>query len=199
VTDVPADPDRSPTDVLVEAITKLNRQTEPETQEGSLQLVRTASALEAGARTVLHQAVASARSAGNTWAVIGSTLGMSKQAAQKRFAPTAIPSGTDVASDERILGPTGPFAEMRELTLAGRYGWHSVEAGLNYHRVLHSSTQWEHRRVSGAHAARRLADQGWQLIGGDFGYTYLKRDLSIPALVEPAHPSSGGKTASGLS
>ena len=191
MTDVPADPDRSPADVLVEAITRLNADIAPDTREGSLQLLRTASALEAGARTVLHQAVASARSAGNTWAVIGATLGMSKQAAQKRFAPTAVPPGTDLAPDERILGPTGPFDEMRELALAGRYGWHSVEAGMNYHRVLRPRTQWEHRRTSGARAAQRLVDQGWQRIGGGLGYTYVKRDLGTPALTEPEHPSPG--------
>ncbi len=199
MTDVPADPDRSPADVLVEAIATLNAEIAPETREGSLQLMRTASALEAGARTVLHQAVASARSAGNTWAVIGSALGMSKQAAQKRFAPAAVPPGTDLAPDERILGPTGPFDEMRELSLAGRYGWHSVEAGMNYHRVLRSTTQWEHRRTSGARAAQRLVDQGWQMIGGGFGYTYFKRDLSSSAMAEPEQRSPGGQTASGPS
>ena len=159
--------------------------------------MRTASVLEASARTVLHQAVASARSAGSTWAAIGSTLGTSTQAAQKRFAPAAIPSGTDLAADERILGPTGPFDEMRELHLAGLHGWHSVQAGMNHHRVLHSSTRWEHRRASAARAARRLVDQGWQIIGESFGYTYLKRDLGTPALVEPAHPGTAGRVPTG--
>ncbi|MEJ5944212.1 hypothetical protein WDZ17_02755 [Pseudokineococcus basanitobsidens] len=182
-----ADADRSASDLLVEAVTTLSAGRDLETREGSLQLVRTASEVEAGARTVLHQAVLSARTRGNTWASIGAVLGMTKQAAQKRFATTAIPSGADLAADERILGPVGPFDEMRELALAGQYGWHSVEAGLNHHRVMHSPTRWEHRRVSGARAARRLTDQGWQLVGGNLGYTYLKRDLGTPALIEPAH------------
>ncbi len=175
--------DGSTGEVLVRALAELNGSDSPETQEDFLQLVGAASRLEAGARTVLQQAVTSARSAGNTWASIGTTLGMSKQAAQKRFASFVVPA-EDLAPDERILGPVGPFDEMRELALAGRYGWHSVQVGMNYHRVLHSSTQWEHCRTSGARSVRRLVDEGWQLVGGDVGYSYLKRDTGVDARVE---------------
>ena len=78
--------------------------------------------------------------------MIGRTLGMTKQAAQKRF-PVATPT-PPLDPDERILGPVTAFDEMKELAVAGRYGWHSVEFGPFYHRVVRTPTQWEHQRVS---------------------------------------------------
>jgi len=174
---------RTPSDVLAQALADLTGDHEPETAHDYLQRVTAALALEAETRTVLASAVTTARSAGVTWAALGAALGMSKQAAQKRFAPADIPAAAD--DSERILGPVGVFDEMRELALAGQYGWHSVEFGTFYHRVIHSDLQWEHQRVSRATAARRLEAEGWQLIGGPFPYSYLKRQLNVPALVEP--------------
>ncbi|WP_198668857.1 hypothetical protein [Homoserinimonas sp. OAct 916] len=72
----------------------------------------------------LHTTVGSARAAGATWQSIGATLGMTKQAAQKRFAPpAAVPAAHD--PNERTIGPTTSFDEMQELALAGQYGWHA--------------------------------------------------------------------------
>ena len=170
-------------DALARALAEIAGDREPETSEDYLQRVTAALALETESRTALLSAVAAARSAGVTWATIGTTLGMTKQAAQKRFAPADIP--TAMAENERILGPVGVFDEMRELALAGQYGWHSVEFGTFYHRVVRSQRQWEHQRVSKAAAARQLEAEGWQLIGGPFPYSYYKRELDIPALVEP--------------
>lgn len=178
--------DRS-TQALAEAIGRLGVVTEPQSVDDYLALIAAAADMEAGARAMLHDAVVSARSAGTTWAAVGRTLGMSKQAAQKRFVVDAAPSASGMASDERILGPVGAFDEMAELALAGRYGWHSVEFGPHYHRVVHSATQWEHVRVSMMRSkAKALQAEGWQLIGSEFPYTYLKRDLRSPALAEPA-------------
>jgi len=170
-------------DALAHALVDLVGDREPETAHDYLQRVTAALALEAETRTLLASAVSTARSAGVTWAAIGATLGMSKQAAQKRFAPTEMPAAAD--DSERILGPVGVFDEMRELALAGQYGWHSVEFGTFYHRVVRSDRQWEHQRVSRAAAVRRLEAEGWQVIGGPFPYTYLKRQLDTPALGEP--------------
>ncbi|MEO7422819.1 MAG: hypothetical protein ABIU87_10545 [Ornithinibacter sp.] len=75
---------------------------------------------------------------------------------------------------------------MKELAVAGRYGWHSVEFGPFYHRVVRTLTQWEHQRVS--MLRRRVqgaSDEGWQVVGSTFPYAYLKRDLGVPALPEP--------------
>ncbi|WP_110205334.1 hypothetical protein [Nocardioides daejeonensis] len=154
-----------------------------DSQDALLARVREARELEEEARTVLHHAVIAARDSGVTWQRIGETLGVSKQAAQKRF-PATLPGDLPLAADERIIGPVTAFDEMGELNLAGRYGWHSVAPGLLHHRVVRGATQWEHKRVAGARASRRLQEQGWEWIGNYGFHHYLKRDLGTPALTE---------------
>ncbi len=183
-----ADPDglqRLP-EVLAQAIGQLGVSAEPRSVPDYLVLIKVAFGVETQARSLLSETVTSARSAGATWSAIGSTLGMSKQAAQKRFADQLPPSASDLDADERILGPVTAFDEMAELALAGRYGWHSIDFGPSFHRVVRSETQWEHARVSALtrRAWSRQAD-GWQVIRSEFPYTYLKRDLGTPALTEP--------------
>lgn len=177
----------SAAEVLAQAIGRLGVTPDPTTVEDYLALVEAAADLEAHARGLLHDAVASARGAGATWSALGTTLGMTKQGVQKRFAVDAVPTTAGHASAERILGPVTAFTEMAELALAGRYGWHSVEFGPFYHRVVRSGSQWEHTRVSmlGGRGKTLRAD-GWQVIGSSFPNTYLKRDLGIPALDEGA-------------
>ena len=171
-------------EALAEAIGILVASADPEDVEGYLRLITVAADVEAQSRRLLNDAVAAARSSGATWAAIGATLGMSKQAAQKRF-PVATPT-PPLDPDERILGPVTAFDEMKELAVAGRYGWHSVEVGPFYHRVGRTPTQWEHQRVSMLRRrVKSASDEGWQVIGSTFPYTYLKRDLGVPALPEP--------------
>ncbi|MGC5010574.1 hypothetical protein ACLQ2R_07410 [Streptosporangium sp. DT93] len=185
--------DRAGSDAVHEALTRILMENtaveDPYDTEDFLRLVAGAAALQGEATTLLRTTVASARAAGVTWQSIGATLGMTKQAAQKRFAPPLAPSGTGLDPRERILGPTTTFDEMRELALAGRYGWHSVEFGAAYHRVVRSGTQWEHARVTVSPMSpgrvRGLSAEGWEVIGSGFPYTYLKRDTGVPALQEP--------------
>lgn len=81
-----------------------------------------------------------------------------------------------------MLGPVSIWEEMHELNLAGRYGWHSVELGIAHHRVVHSETQWEHQRVTGAKHLASLTEEGWEIIGQSSPpYTFLKRDTEAPA------------------
>ncbi len=163
---------------------------EPEGTQDFLQLTAGAAALHAATNALLHSAVASTRAAGATWQSIGDVLGMSKQAAQKRFAPTSLSCGTKLDPRERIIGPTTYFDELRELGLAGQYGWHSIEAGPTHHRVVSSETQWEHARITVSPArVARLQAEGWDVIGSSFPYTYLKRDTGVPCLHEPREPS----------
>lgn len=177
-------------EVLAQAIGRLGVAAEPQSVPDYLQLIKVASGMETQARSLLHEAVTSARSGGATWSAIGSTLGMSKQAAQKRFAGQPPPSASDLDANERILGPVTAFDEMAELALAGRYGWHSIDVGPSFHRVVRSKTQWEHARVSALTSrARSMQADGWQVIGSAFPYTYLKRNLDIPALTEPGGES----------
>lgn len=156
--------------------------------EDFLSLVAAAASVRAEADQLLHTTVGSARAAGATWQSIGSTLGMTKQAAQKRFA-VRVSDRAALDPNERTIGPTTTFEEMQELALAGQYGWHSVEFGATHHRVIRSHTQWEHLRVtmSPGRVSKLVAD-GWQLIGSSFPYTYLKRDTGVPALNEMPGP-----------
>ena len=177
-------------EVLAEAIGQLGVAAEPKSVPDYLELIELASGIETQARSLLHEAVNSARSAGATWSAVGNTLGMSKQAAQKRFTAQRAPMRSDLDPDERILGPVTAFDEMAELALAGKYGWHSVDFGPHFHRVMRSETQWEHVRVSKlTGTARSLQADGWQVIGSQFPYIYLKRDLGTPALIEPGGES----------
>jgi hypothetical protein len=184
-------------EVLAEAIGRLDVASEPESVPDYLELISVASGIERQARSLLHEAVSSARFAGATWSAVGDMLGMSKQAAQKRFTPQrAATTSEDRDQKERILGPVTAFDEMAELGLAGRYGWHSVDFGSSFHRVVRSATQWEHVRVSMLTSrARLMRAEGWQTIGSKFPYTYLKRDLGVAALIEPSSeawtPSTG--------
>jgi hypothetical protein len=173
-------------EALAEAMGQLGVAAEPQSVPDYLELIRVASGIETQARSLLHEAVSSARSAGATWSAVGSTLGMSKQAAQQRFTAPRARLASDLDPDERILGPVTAFDEMAELALAGSYGWHSVDFGPSFHRVARSTTQWEHARVSMLTSrARSMRADGWQVIASEFPYTYLKRDLGTPALIEP--------------
>lgn len=158
---------------------------QPRGAEDFLPMVADAAALHGETNRLLRNVVTSARNAGATWASIGKTLQMTKQAAQKRFGSASTPDTEQLDPDERILGPTNFVDEMRELALAGRYGWHSVERGLTFHRVVRSDTQWEHRIVLSPSKVRAMRSDGWIVFGTSFPYTYLKRDTGIPALTEP--------------
>lgn len=145
---------------------------------------RTAEA-EVVVRELLQQAVATARAGGHSWAAIGAELNLSRQAVQQRFGVGATqdldtPPGHNQA--ERWLGPVTAFDELRELEIAGRLGWHTVEAGMLRHRMVKTATQWEHKRVlRTAPAMRRLRQEGWSVGCNAFPWVYLIRDLGVPA------------------
>ena len=134
-------------------------------------------------RSLLREAVSSARAAGASWEAIGRVLGMSRQAAQQRFGRA---QDRDDTPGKRILGPVTASSEMEALRVAGRHGWHSVGFGAYQHTLEHSPTQWEHRRIRvvATGTKNRLERDGWQVIGTWFPWVYLKRDLGTPALSE---------------
>ncbi|UOE42882.1 hypothetical protein [Agromyces larvae] len=147
-----------------------------------LALIRASADAELEVRSVLRQAVESARAGGVSWSAIGAELGMTRQAAQQRFGDTTQPDASGEAGTEyRWLGPVTAFDEMPELALAGRAGWRTVEAGILRHRMLRTDTQWEHKRVIGRGPTRREEDEGWMLGCAMFPWVYLVRDLGVPA------------------
>lgn len=147
--------------------------------DAHLALIASSASAEGEARTVLHRAVASARAAGASWALIGSELRMSRQAAQQRFGDAARVQHE--GDSERWLGPVTAFDEMAELDLAGREGWHTVEAGMLTHRMVRGDTQWEHRRILWKASLAGESANGWEVGCRAFPWIYLVRDTGIPA------------------
>ncbi|MFJ4776276.1 hypothetical protein [Streptomyces sp. NPDC088762] len=137
---------------------------------------------------LLREAVQGARAAGHSWDTVGRVLGVSRQAAQQRFAGkatdavTAAPSGGGPggAAERRILSPLSAFNEMAALAEAGREGWHLVGYGALFHEVEASDQPWEHCRVTLASSGRqrRMETEGWIPVGaGWFPWRYYKRPL----------------------
>ncbi len=158
-----------------------------------LDLVRVAARAERQTQDLLRSAVEAARSAGHSWEAIGSTLGVSRQAAQKRFAHEASVESSEDArggaagvGEVRVVSGLTAFNEMRVLERIGRYGWHSIGYGAFHHVVRKSDKQWTHARIVGStDTVAQLLSEGWQRIGSLwFPWTYLKRELDEPALAE---------------
>jgi len=150
-------------------------------------LLLVSSAQEAAEQTsaLLRSAVDGARSAGHSWEAIGQVLGVSRQAAQQRFAsprPAGVESGSN--PPRRVIAPVTAFTEMAALEHAGRRGWHVVSSGTLHHTVEKSPWQWEHRRTVWSTGARlrRMVDDGWEVAGPlSFPWTYFKRRTDRPA------------------
>ena len=153
-----------------------------------LALIAASARAEDEARGILQRSVAAARANGVSWALIGAQLGMSRQAAQQRFGSVT----TAVGESERWLGPVTAFDEMAELEIAGRAGWHTVEAGMLSHRVVRTDTQWEHRRILWRGSLAAEEADGWQLGCRAFPWIYLIRDLGKPAEPIPGHLTPRG-------
>jgi hypothetical protein len=119
-------------------------------------------------------AVHQARRAEVSWAAIGEHLGITRQAAQQRFAPEAERPPTD--SVRRIHGATA-FNEMQILAEEARPASISVGFGALYLSVKASRHAWEHRRETALTDGKRarLEAAGWTYVGGWFPFQYFKR------------------------
>ena len=180
-------PDEEPVDLRQALSATLARvagadESEPN-REQLLELVDVTAKAGAETRSLLGEAVTSARAAGASWDAIGRVLGMSRQAAHQRFGRA---QDQDETPGRRLIGPVTAFTEMDALRNAGQHGWHSVGFGAYQHTLEHSPTQWEHRRIRvvATGTRTRLEQEDWMVIGTWFPWVYLKRDLGTPALPE---------------
>ncbi|MFJ6212328.1 hypothetical protein ACIQGZ_03205 [Streptomyces sp. NPDC092296] len=136
---------------------------------------------------LLREAVQQARAAGHSWDAVGRVLGVSRQAAQQRFAAKDGPGATAPGlggPEQRVLTPLTAFNEMAALEAAGREGWQLVRYGPLYHVVEASDRRWEYRRVPMAFGPRhrRMEAEGWTPVGaGVFPWRYYKRPLDDAA------------------
>lgn len=160
---------------------------DPERADDHLAIVGRAAQADEVTRDLLRQAVAAARAHGHSWSAIGGVLGMSRQAVQQRFGSEAGPgsdaeeAGAGTTGERRRLGPVTALDELAELEIAGRRGWRTVGAGMFYHLVERTDTQWEHRRVVWSRPAEHYARDGWQVGCRAFPWLYLVRDTGRPA------------------
>jgi hypothetical protein len=132
---------------------------------------------------ILAEAVLSARAAGVSWEAIGSTLRISRQAAQQRFGRTREEEFETSRQFHQMEG-LHAFNEMAELKRVGAYGWHSVGNGPLYHLLERDGVRWEHLRVTFLADFDALAEQGWRRAGTPwFPWVYLARPTREAALV----------------
>ncbi|MCA1783678.1 MAG: hypothetical protein ABR500_02165 [Dermatophilaceae bacterium] len=150
---------------------------DPESPQDRLALVQRAAEADRAVRELLAQSVTAARGSGHSWAAIGEVLGLSRQAVQQRFGGDGAPNDR---SEVRRLGPVTAFDELAELEIAGRQGWRTIGAGLFYHLVQRTDTQWEHRRVAWTKPARAYEKDGWTVAVRAFPWLYLVRDRGVP-------------------
>jgi hypothetical protein len=183
------DPEQSAiTDAVAEAIARLDPGLEKRLgvdAQAHLDLVVLTRRAHDEVGDLLRESVAAARSAGWSWEAIGSSLVMSRQAAQQRFGRSSDERAPD--GERRLVGLTA-MGEMDTLGAWGRHGWNSVAYGPMFHDVVSSTVQWEHRRaVVGGRSARELERRGWERIGSMwFPWVYFKRPTDLPA--EPGEP-----------
>lgn len=152
---------------------------DPESSPTHLVLVQRAAEAERAVRGLLAQSVTAARASGHSWAAIGAELGLSRQAVQQRFGAAGVGG---LQPEVRRLGPVTAFDEMAELDIAGRQGWRTIGAGMFYHLVERTDTQWEHWRVAWTKPARAYEKDGWQVAVRAFPWLYLVRDRETPAV-----------------
>lgn len=123
-----------------------------------------------------QKAVEQARRTGISWAVIGKALGITRQAAQQRFAGDATePSG---GHGTRVVRGATAFNEMNLLAEEGAKGNHLVGFGGLYLLVQRSHQTWEHHREAAWNVAARrarLEKAGWLYVGSWFPFHYFKR------------------------
>lgn len=131
----------------------------------------------AGICTALREsAVAQVRRSGVSWAAVGDALGISRQAAQQRFAADSV-EPRPAAGLRRIEGATA-FNEMQILAREGEAGYHLVGFGALSLTVKASGQRWEHRRELALNIAAtraRLERAGWTWVGAWFPFHYFKR------------------------
>jgi hypothetical protein len=128
----------------------------------------------------LHRAaVLQARRTDIPWSEIGAVMGITRQAAQQRFAPED--DSQPLAKNTRRIPGATAFNEMQILVSEGKAGYHLVDFGPLYLTVMASTNVWEHRRLLslnmiGKRAQMEAAD--WIYVGSWFPFHYFKRIVS---------------------
>lgn len=169
------DPLRESIEQAIVAASGLGHAT-PTTPEQFLALIVAGERASAICAASQRKAVDQARRTGLSWAAIGQALGITRQAAQQRFASDNAEPPEEAGT--RIVRGATAFNEMKLLAEEGAQGNHLVGFGGLQLLVRHSQQAWEHRReVAWNIAARRvrLEKAGWTYVGSWFPFHYFKR------------------------
>jgi hypothetical protein len=154
-------------------------QAQPDDADAYLRLIEASQVALEECSLIQVSAVHRARRADNSWAAIGDLLGISRQAAQQRFAPG---SEEDLPGDGlRVIAAATAFNEMQILNIEGAAGFHLVGFGALHLTVKASRQRWEHRREMAINIAvkrTRLEAAGWSYVGSWFPFHYFKRVMS---------------------
>jgi|GEM_PF-2932922 len=127
----------------------------------------------------LHMWVSASRRAGARWEQIGEILGVSRQAAQKRFGESFDDSVTP--SEKRVTMVTA-FNEVAILAEEGAAGYEVVRAGWGVLYFRHVGHAVENvRRVSlslrQSSVISEMEEQGWKFVFRWTPYTYYTRPV----------------------
>ncbi len=126
----------------------------------------------------LRNWVAAARRAGLSWEDIGATLGVTRQAAQKRFAPSEPPLGAGGPGERLVRTGVTAFNEVEVLRREGLLGHRLVGGGLAKLYFEQTDRAWEHVRVVSLRRGKPIAEmeaEGWTHVFSWYPYTYFAR------------------------
>jgi hypothetical protein len=134
------------------------------------------------ATTICHElqrsAVNQARRHDISWAEIGQTLEISRQAAQQRFVSEKAAAP---AADLRIIRGVTAFSEMSILESEGKAGYHLTGFGALTLQLKPSSQVWLHKRVTALYIGKirkQMETKGWTYVGAWFPFHYFKKTLA---------------------
>lgn len=130
----------------------------------------------------LRQWVTAARRAGLSWAVIGDTLGITRQAAQQRFTDRSELTAPDDGSDEIVRRGVTAFNEVRVLEEEGLAGREVTRAGWGRLYFRQTDRHWENVRLATFRRnepIEKMTAEGWTLAFRWYPYLYFKRPLDV--------------------
>ena len=99
------------------------------------------------------------------WSDIGATLGISRQAAQQRFAAEDNTADPD---NIRILKNANAFNEMGLLKQEGEAGYHLIGFGPLTLKLMPSRNRWQHERTTSFNIEKTrvlMEKNGWTYVG----------------------------------
>lgn len=151
-----------------------------ETPEGFADVIVAAHLVAEEGRINLYRWIDAARRVGMSWAEIGDTLGISKQAAQQRFK-AAFDDVLETDEDLEVIrfGATA-FNEMNILREEGLKGNELVRTGALTLVFRRTSEPWEYRRRLGASSLMpQMQREGWKHVSSWLPFHYFKRPLPL--------------------